>query len=247
MKLLLLGGTSDAIKLCQLMLLTHEVIYSIKGHVRHPKLNCQIHSGGFGGVQGLIFFLQQQQIDYMLDVTHPYAVKISHHAQLAAKHCDMGCFHYIRPAWQQQLNDHWIFFNTMGHLTQLLGESDNTALRIFFTIGQLASVVIENKQPHQHYIIRSAVDMPVNLNNKVIWMQSIGPFTLEGERELFNDYQIDTLVSKNSGGDSICAKIQIAREMSLPVYILQRPDFHSYYPVFSSTDKLLTAFRREQK
>jgi precorrin-6A/cobalt-precorrin-6A reductase len=89
--------------------------------------------------------------------------------------------------------------------------------------------------------------MPVDLRNKVIWIQRIGPFTLEDERELFNDYQIDVLVSKNSGGDSICAKIQIARERSLPVYILQRPDFHSNYPIFSSTDKLLAAFRSEQK
>ncbi|RTZ67150.1 MAG: cobalt-precorrin-6A reductase, partial [Aquificaceae bacterium] len=46
MKLLLLGGTSDAIKLCQLLLQEgYDVIYSIKGLVRQPSLPCEIHCG----------------------------------------------------------------------------------------------------------------------------------------------------------------------------------------------------------
>jgi precorrin-6A/cobalt-precorrin-6A reductase len=243
MKLLLLGGTSDALRLCRVALLKYDVIYSIKGHVRQPQLNCQVHSGGFGGTQGLIIFLQQQHIDCILDATHPYAVKISDHAQLAAKYCRINCFHYSRPAWQQQANDHWIFFNTMERLEQLLSEDENKTLQIFFTIGQLASVIIAKKQPHQNYIIRSALDMPVDLGNTVLWIKSIGPFTLEDELKLFTGYGIDALVSKNSGGYSICAKIQVAREMGLPVYMLQRPDFQSDYPVFYSIDKLLLALR----
>ena len=61
------------------------------------------------------------------------------------------------------------------------------------------------------------------------------------ERKLFENYQIDALISKNSGGQSIYAKIQIAREMKLPVYLLQRPEFQSDYPIISSINEMLVA------
>ncbi len=238
MKLLLLGGTSDALKLCQLVLKQHEVIYSIKGLVRQPKLHCNIRTGGFGGVQGLIHFLQQQQIDCLLDATHPYAINISHHAKLAAQHCHLPCFHYIRPAWQQPLGDNWILFKDERQLTQLLNANHHKTTRFFFTTGRLSSAFIGRKNPQHHYIARSATD---NDTQGIKWIKNRGPFRIENERKLFENYQIDALISKNSGGQSVYAKIQVAREMKLPVYILQRPEFQSDYPIFSSIDEMLVA------
>jgi precorrin-6A/cobalt-precorrin-6A reductase len=240
MKLLILGGTSDAITLCKLALAQYEVIYSIKGHVRQPQLHCDIHSGGFGGVEGMVEFLQQQHIDCLLDATHPYAVNISHHAKLAAKHCSLPCFHYLRPAWQPQENDHWIFFQDMAQLTALLDENEKSRARLFFTIGQLSSEFISQKNPQQHYMVRSAIASHTKQTNTIRWIESIGPFALDDERKLFKRHQIEALISKNSGGKSVAAKIQVAREKNLPVYILERPDFQSEYPILHSiTDMLL--------
>jgi precorrin-6A/cobalt-precorrin-6A reductase len=240
MKLLILGGTSDAIKLCKQALVRYEVIYSIKGHVRQPQLNCQIHSGGFAGTQDIMAFLLQQQIDYILDATHPYAVTISNHAKLAAKYCAIPCLHYIRPAWQQQKNDRWTFFNNMTQLISLIASNENNKARLFFTIGQLTDEFIANKSSQQRYIIRSAVTSTIRKTNNIHWIKSIGPFALENEQKLFDDYQIDALISKNSGGESIAAKIQVARERNLPVYMLERPMFHSEYPVFHSISAMLS-------
>jgi precorrin-6A/cobalt-precorrin-6A reductase len=50
-----------------------------------------------------------------------------------------------------------------------------------------------------------------------------GPFTLEDERQLLLEYQIDTIVSKNSGGGATYAKIVAARELGIPVVMVQRP------------------------
>jgi precorrin-6A/cobalt-precorrin-6A reductase len=241
MKVLILGGTSDAIKLCKQALVRYEVIYSIKGHVRQPQLNCQIHSGGFGGTQGMVAFLQQQQIDYILDATHPYAVTISNHAKLAAKYCAIPCLHYIRPAWQQQENDRWIFFNNMAQLTSLIASNENNKARLFFTIGQLTDEFIANKSPQQRYIVRSALASSISQTNNIHRIKSIGPFALEDERKLFDDYQIDALISKNSGGESVAAKIRVARERNLPVYMLERPEFQSEYAIFHSISEMLLA------
>ena len=50
-----------------------------------------------------------------------------------------------------------------------------------------------------------------------------GPFTIEGERELFEACGIDVVVSKNSGGAATEAKLAVAREHGLPVVMLRRP------------------------
>jgi len=240
-KLLLLGGTSDAIRLCKRLLSDgHQIIYSIKGLVRQPQLNCQIHSGGFGGVQGLIHFIQQQRIDIILDATHPYAVKMSQHAQLAATYCNnLPCLHYLRPPWQQQSIDNWILFDDMAQLVPLLVADDNKASRFFFSMGQLSARWIADKSLQHTYIIRSALRATFKLPKTVIWIKNRGPFELKKERELFQHYEINALISKNSGGTSVAAKIQIAQEMQLPVYMLRRPHFESRYPILGMIDEIM--------
>jgi precorrin-6A/cobalt-precorrin-6A reductase len=50
-----------------------------------------------------------------------------------------------------------------------------------------------------------------------------GPFALDNERQLLIEHQIDTLVSKNSGGDATYAKIIAARELGVKVVMVKRP------------------------
>jgi precorrin-6A/cobalt-precorrin-6A reductase len=50
-----------------------------------------------------------------------------------------------------------------------------------------------------------------------------GPFTVDGERELFAEHRIGVLVTKDSGGPMTAAKLVVAREMGLPVVVQARP------------------------
>jgi precorrin-6A/cobalt-precorrin-6A reductase len=68
-----------------------------------------------------------------------------------------------------------------------------------------------------------------------------GPFTAEGERGLFLAHAIDVLVSKNSGGRATEAKLDIARELGLPVLMLRRPALPAVDREFHSADALLNA------
>ncbi len=238
MRILILGGTSDALKLCKMLLVQHTIIYSIKGITPAAKLNCELHIGNFGGVQGLVKFLGEKQIDCLLDATHPYAIKMSEHAKLAANYCSLPCFHYLRPAWQQQKNDHWIFFDSMTTLSLHLDQEANRTLRFLFTIGQLPKEFIKNKSSQHDYIVRSVVG---NKTQGITRIMSKGPFSLEQERSLFHSYRVDILVSKNSGGNQVAAKIQVAREMGLAVYLFKRPKFESNHPIFSTLNVMLHA------
>ena len=68
-----------------------------------------------------------------------------------------------------------------------------------------------------------------------------GPFSLEGERELFARLQSDVLISKNSGSQSTEPKLQVARELGLPVLILKRPDLPVVTREFDSVERLWQA------
>ncbi|MNN46351.1 cobalt-precorrin-6x reductase [compost metagenome] len=68
-----------------------------------------------------------------------------------------------------------------------------------------------------------------------------GPFTLDGERELFARLQSDVLISKNSGSQSTEPKLQVARERRLPVLILKRPDLPPVTREFDSVEGLWQA------
>jgi precorrin-6A/cobalt-precorrin-6A reductase len=149
----------------------------------------------------------------------------------------------VRPAWQQQRNDHWILLENIAQLSPLLRDESTKNTCFFFTIGQLATDYVMKKHRKQIYIVRSALDASFKEPDHVTWINSKGPFSVDEERQLFKQYQVDVLISKNSGGQSVDAKIQIAREMKLPVYMLQRPDFESTYPIFHSINLLLSALK----
>ncbi|WP_042853115.1 precorrin-6A/cobalt-precorrin-6A reductase, partial [Pseudomonas aeruginosa] len=67
-----------------------------------------------------------------------------------------------------------------------------------------------------------------------------GPFSLDGERALFERLACDVLVSKNSGSQATQPKLQVAREMGLPVLVLARPPADRE---FADGEALLAAIR----
>src|SRR5690606_12050093 len=50
-----------------------------------------------------------------------------------------------------------------------------------------------------------------------------GPFTTDGERALLREHRIEALVARDSGGELTAAKLVAARELGLPVVLIDRP------------------------
>jgi precorrin-6A/cobalt-precorrin-6A reductase len=76
--------------------------------------------------------------------------------------------------------------------------------------------------PHHDYLIR-AVDAfaPPLPDARVIAAR--GPFDLAAELELLARERIEVIVSKNSGTEATVAKLHAARELELPVIMVERP------------------------
>ena len=225
MSLLLLGGTADAKFLArELHRQGITVIYSIAGLVRQPQLDCRVVSGGFSRLGGLGKFIEDESIDAILDATHPYAQRMSEQAVAVARLRGIPVWRYQRPPWQAQTDDVWHEFSDWQSLAPLL----QTFRSVFFSAGQLLPEFVDQlgsqvDNGEQRHLLRTANSPDFGLPESIIWIEGIGPFDIDSERALFDRYAIDALVTKNSGGSATGAKLTVAQERGVPVFVLQRP------------------------
>ena len=223
-RLLILGGTGDAASLAARasQIAEIEVVSSLAGRTQQPftPKTGTVRIGGFGGATGLAAFLLDRPIDLLIDATHPFAAQISANAAVAAAECNVPYLMLVRPAWEMVEGDRWIEVASHSEAAKaLLGRSQ----RVFLTIGRQELAAFAGLDAI--WFLMRAIDPPA-LNTPVPQGKLLlarGPFTLEDERKLLLEYQIDTIVSKNSGGGATYAKIAAARELGLPVVMVQRP------------------------
>ncbi|MEG4267605.1 cobalt-precorrin-6A reductase [Microcoleus sp. Pol12A4] len=230
-RLLILGGTGDAAELAvrASQIAEIEVVSSLAGRTQQPftPKTGTVRIGGFGGAAGLTQFLlvsaalgEDRPIDFLIDATHPFAAQISANAAVAAAECNVPYLMLVRPAWERVEGDRWI--DVAGHseaARALLGLSQ----RVFLTIGRQELAAFAGLDAI--WFLMRAIDPPA-LNSPIPngkLLLARGPFSLEDERQLLLEYQIDTIVSKNSGGGATYAKIVAARELGIPVVMVQRP------------------------
>ncbi|MEE4687120.1 cobalt-precorrin-6A reductase [Pseudomonas alliivorans] len=233
-RILLLGGITEALAIART--LGPEHIYSLAGVGRVPTdLKCQLKVGGYGGAEGMAQYMREQGVDLLLDATHPYAAQISHNAALAANSAGIPCWALRRTAWTAGPGDDWREVADWSELVAALAPFN----RPFFTLGREPLQHLEEIPEHQFWTLRALDNYPGNERCDVIGAR--GPFQLEDERQLFEQRQIDVLISKNSGSDSTEPKLDIARERGVPVLILKRPELPEVDRIFRTVDEVLRA------
>ncbi|MBS6362690.1 precorrin-6A/cobalt-precorrin-6A reductase, partial [Burkholderia sp.] len=105
-RILLLGGTGDALRIARA--LGPRDVYSLAGLGKVPDdLACSVRVGGFGGAAGLAAYLREAGIGLVIDATHPYAAQISANAAAAAREAGVPCWALRRAPWQPRAGDDW--------------------------------------------------------------------------------------------------------------------------------------------
>lgn len=222
-RVLVLGGTGDATALADRVaeIPDVEVITSLAGRTRQPSgMSVNTRIGGFGGAAGLANYLRAQRISGLIDATHPFAAQISFNAAAAAAQVGIPRLLLMRPAWERAEGDRWIEVDCHeAAATQLIGLAD----RIFLTIGRQELATFASLK--DLWFLMRMIDPPgpdaVVPPGKLLLNR--GPFSLEDERSLLQQYKIGAIVSKNSGGDATYAKVLAARELGIPIVMIQRP------------------------
>jgi precorrin-6A/cobalt-precorrin-6A reductase len=233
---LVLGGVTEALALARQ--LAADDIYSLAGLGRVPEdLPCQVRVGGFGGAEGLAQFVADNGIGLLVDATHPYAAQISANAVRAATLAGIPCWALRRPGWQAQAGDDWREVADWNELIHSLKPFQ----RPLFTLGREPLEHLDEIPEHQHWTVRCLQSQPATPRAEIIGAR--GPFTLESERELFARLHCDVLISKNSGSQATEPKLQVARELGVPVLVLRRPELPAVDREFSEGWVLLEALK----
>lgn len=223
LKVLVLGGTTEASALARLLAVTPgiDAVLSYAGRTRNPLAQpIATRVGGFGGVQGLVDHLRDHGVQAVVDATHPFAAQMSHHAAAAAGIAGVPLLALRRGAWVAGPDDDWRGVGDMAAAVEAIGIARR---RVFLTVGQ-KEVAAFRARPQHAYLIRS-VD-PIDaaaLPPDAVLINARGPFEAEAERALLEDHGIDVIVTKNSGGKATAGKLAAARELGLPVIMVERP------------------------
>jgi precorrin-6A/cobalt-precorrin-6A reductase len=227
-RILILGGTGEAFKLADRFSQNPnlEIITSLAGRTANPIAPPgKIRIGGFGGVAGLIDYLKTAKIDFLIDATHPFAAQISWHGAEAAIALQIPHLMLVRPGWERNPDDVWIEVETVEAAAVAIPKLSPMPRRIFLTIGrqQLAPFAkLAESFPRIWFLIRSIQSPDLEFGNSQLLLEQ-APFSFETEMELLNYYQIEAIVTKNSGGNATYAKILAARQLQIPVIMVQRP------------------------
>ncbi len=222
-RVLILGGTAEAAGLARALAGVAGVatITSLAGRTRAPAaVPGEVRVGGFGGPVALLDYLGRENIGLVVDATHPFAARISHNAARACAAIGVPRLLLVRPPWTAQAGDNWIpAANAEAAAAALPG----LGRRVFLAIGRQELAAFA-KLAELRFLVR-LVEEPDEPPPLVAYRLVLGrgPFAVDQDIKLLRKYRIEVVVSKNSGGTGAGAKIAAARELELPVVMIERP------------------------
>ncbi|WP_431917431.1 cobalt-precorrin-6A reductase [Nonomuraea jabiensis] len=219
-RVLILGGTAEARALAaELSGGGVHVVSSLAGRVSNPRLPVgEVRKGGFGGADGLAAWLAAERIDALVDATHPFAARMTASATEAAARTGVPLLVLRRPGWREGPGDTWRRVPSLHAAAAQLGDP----VRVFLTTGRRSLPVFTGLAGV--WLLARSVDPPEPpVPDNVHVLLDRGPYTVEGERALIREHRLDVLVTKDSGGPMTTAKLVAARELGLPVIMVDRP------------------------
>ena len=232
MRLLLLGGTAEARALAKTLHPQVDIISSLAGRVPDPALPVgPVRIGGFGGVDGLRRWLQDERVDAVVDATHPFAATMTAHAAQVCGELRIPLLVLARPAWDP------------GAASVV--ESDSEAAesvaqqrysRVFLTTGRSGVKAFAGSDAW--FLIRAVTEPDsASLPRRHQLVLSRGPYRYDDEFALLREHRIDALVTKNSGGDMTRAKLDAAAALGIPVVMVARPTLPAGVPTVGTVQE----------
>lgn len=220
MKILILGGTKEAAELArELVDQGHDVTSSLAGRTKEPEpVQGNVRIGGFGGIEGLTKYLKENEIEKLIDCTHPFARQISSNAFEASKLAGVKLEVHTREPWHPQSGDQWIEVPNLEKARDVMPKN----ARVLLALGS-QYIDLFSTRDDVFFLVR-LVDKPqvqLTLPNHELVIGK--PSTnWKDELDLLQANKITHILCRNSGGTGAYAKIEAARKFGIPVIMVSR-------------------------
>lgn len=243
----LIGGTSDAIKIADLLVKNQkDVLVStttdygsalakesdiklIQKRLTKDEMHCLIN---------------ENSIDTVIDASHPFAQEVSENAISTCKQKNVKYLRYERACMKfSGVN----YYSTYNNMVNTLSASQGN---ILLTIGA--------KNLHQFHdlkterIIARVLPFAESINrceqlglkaHQIIAMK--GRMTIDTNKALMHEYDIQHLVTKDSGNaGGLAEKVEAAKALDVKIHILERPKV-DYPTIYNQCSELINELNKK--
>lgn len=257
--ILLLGGTAETHQiLAGLLSWDLPVIVStatpLGKNLLEEQLPPQVLCGGRVEVRcgrldacGLADLIRTRGVRLVVDATHPYAGEVSRQASTACRETGITCLRFSRP--RQEPEQHQLVYRVPDYLSAAC-RAGALGYRIFLTTGSKTVSIFAGELEPQRLIVRVLPDpqtiarlLELGIPARQI-IAAQGPFSRELNLAMFRDWRADVVVSKQSGAvGGQEAKLAAARQLGLPVVLIERPPEVGAVRIFEDVAELLRTVR----
>jgi precorrin-6A/cobalt-precorrin-6A reductase len=214
---LILGGTAEAAELAaRLTDRGLNVITSLAGRTREPAvLKGKTRTGGFGGAEGLAYYMQENHIALLIDMTHPFATQMSANARTASSISGIKLLAWQRPQWNKMEGDQWQEVTTIPAAITAIP----SGAHVLLALGH-QHITPFAARADVHFLVRMINQPSVSLDLPDHHLVLAKPGSLEEEFATLRNHAITHIVCRNSGGKASYTKIAAARLLGLPVIMI---------------------------
>ncbi len=206
-----------------LVLAGTDVVESVAGRTAQARTSGADRVGGFGGVEGLSSYLRANNIDAVVDATHPFAATMTAHAARACTATGTPLVRLSRPSWAERSDaGGWTWVPDHRATAAAVAESGASERgRVLLTVGRQP---LDAYRTLPHVLARVA-EVPDGWLDRPGWELRVqrGPFDLDSELSMLRTERISALVSKDSGGRAAAAKLDAAARLGIAVFMVARP------------------------
>jgi len=147
----------------------------------------------------MLDFIKMQHIESVIDMSHPYAIEVSENARLACEKVDIKYLRFVR---KKSTFENVAYVNSISECTDFLkGVQGN----VLFTTG-IKNIkdfeVVKDRQRFIYRVLPTIFSIQECVNNNIKMRDIIGmlgPFSEALNISLFEEYNVNYVVMKDSG------------------------------------------------
>ncbi|MEG1311102.1 MAG: precorrin-6A reductase [Romboutsia sp.] len=229
--ILVFGGTSDSLDLCDKINKCSDLDYILSvttnyGEELARKIAKKVHVARLSK-EDMINFINDRNINKIIDATHPYAIEVSKNAMECAKILNIDYIRYERKSLIEDITyENKYIVSGIEEACRVAREKGSN---IFIGTGSKNLPQIVDYIPDRNLIARVLPTSDVILSCEKIGLSADniiamkGPFSQSINEEFYKHYNIDIVITKESGMvGGFLEKVDAAKTLNIPVIIIER-------------------------